>query len=216
MKVWFLLFVFPLYMYSQDLSYFYSDGNQNLWTIEHLNIIYKPITKAQSSSGMYSGGTPFTDVLTQEQYTELIKLLQIGIDAKSSQIEQRNMGSAMIIQQEKGEKEKKYILAMNAPEKKAIDVWFKAFIEHRIPCQIIQYRNPNTMKKTSSKDVVEEKYCLLSLCDLDPKYKARTTTSFLWNKVKVNRMFDVIKVFENLEEAQQYSKTHEIVMVENP
>lgn len=77
----------------------YIDGNNNTYEIgERLD--YVPITPAQSSSGMYSGGAPMTVALDAESRAELLELLErIAADTENL-LDDRPKGSGTVIRGE--------------------------------------------------------------------------------------------------------------------
>ena len=94
----------------------YNDGNNNVWEIDYAAIQYKPVTKQESSSGLYSGGKNRNIVISPEQYSELQELAQAALNDKSAHIDNRKMGSALLIFEGRG-----LILDMNASKKKSLD-----------------------------------------------------------------------------------------------
>jgi hypothetical protein len=58
---------------SMNLKYY--DGSGNRYEIDAAKLItFKPITPKQSSSGMYSGGQPWSRTLDDDEYTQLVAL----------------------------------------------------------------------------------------------------------------------------------------------
>ena len=98
----------------------YNDGNNNVWEIDYAAIQYKPVTKQESSSGLYSGGKNRNIVISPEQYSELQELAQAALNDKSAHIGKRQMGSALLIFEEG-----QLILGMNANIKNKIEEFLR-------------------------------------------------------------------------------------------
>lgn len=77
----------------------YIDGNNNTYEIgERLD--YVPITPAQSSSGMYSGGEPKSVVLDAERRAEILALLERIEADRDNVLAQRPKGCGTVIRGE--------------------------------------------------------------------------------------------------------------------
>jgi hypothetical protein len=74
----------------------YIDGNNNTYEIGE-RLEYIPITKAQSSSGMYSGGDPKSVPLDAEQRAALIALLDQIVGDTPNVIADRPKGCGTVI-----------------------------------------------------------------------------------------------------------------------
>ena len=98
----------------------YNDGNNNVWEIDYAAIQYKPVTKQESSSGLYSGGKNRNIVISPEQYSELQELAQAALNDKSAHIGKRQIGSALLIFEES-----QLILGMNADIKNKIEEFLR-------------------------------------------------------------------------------------------
>lgn len=83
-------------LFSQT-NYEYIDGNNNIYIITELLITYKPVTKAESSSGNYSGGKPKEIEITSEEFKKLEKLFSRALSAKKEQRTNRIMQSGMLV-----------------------------------------------------------------------------------------------------------------------
>mgnify|MGYP005854571543 CR=1 FL=1 len=106
--------------------YTYTDGNNNRWEIGKDSITYKPITAAQSSSGIYSGGAPRSIAISEDAFVEGETLLQAALFAEKGHSAQRSMGTAVLTQYLQDKKLRQVILEMHSPEKEAIEAWLKA------------------------------------------------------------------------------------------
>jgi hypothetical protein len=98
----------------------YNDGNNNVWEIDYAAIQYKPVTKQESSSGLYSGGKNRNIIISPEQYSELQELAQAALNDKSGHIGKRQMGSALL-----NFEEGQLILDMNANIKNKIEEFLR-------------------------------------------------------------------------------------------
>ncbi len=94
----------------------YIDGNNNVWEIDYSAIHYKPVTKQESSSGLFSGGKNRNIVISPEQYSELQRLAQAALEDKTAQLDKRQMGSALLIYEEG-----QLILGMDSKVKNSIE-----------------------------------------------------------------------------------------------
>lgn len=109
----------PLHM-----QYRYIDGNNNVWDINKKMIAYKPISRAQSSSGTYSGGEPFQTKITADQYRTIRSLLRNAMSNTAIHLSNRLMGSGTIIELTVEDTQAATCyLPMNSPEKAAIENW---------------------------------------------------------------------------------------------
>lgn len=82
---------------SSQVNYEYADGNNNLYSISESIIKYKPVTKEESSSGVYSGGKPKEKEISSEQYKKLEKLFNEAFSAKKEQQKDREKQCALLI-----------------------------------------------------------------------------------------------------------------------
>jgi len=104
--------------------YKYIDGNNNTYVIQAGSIEYIPITKAQSSSGAYSGGAPAKATITQLQYNGIVTLLDEMIEDMPNRIVDRNMGCGTVV---KGD-ERTYV-QMKSPLKSRLERELRALVE---------------------------------------------------------------------------------------
>ncbi|PSB51717.1 hypothetical protein [Chamaesiphon polymorphus] len=75
-------------------KYQYADGAGNVYTIDLESIEYRPITRAESSSGTYDGGAPKTVKITARQYREVAAMLDRALDLKSIHVGNGKNGRA--------------------------------------------------------------------------------------------------------------------------
>lgn len=97
-------------MLNSDLSYIYADGSGNRYILRQaeasqresidadrrIELAYEPVTPAQSSSGVYSGGTPWTVTLSDEQSAGLARLFEDALHEESAHQENRAMGTGEV------------------------------------------------------------------------------------------------------------------------
>ena len=100
----------------------YIDGNNNIYHISPKLLEYQPITPDQSSSGIYSGGHAVKKHLNNEDYQLLINAVQTALNNHAIHIEQRLMGSAMIVY---NNKKTTVLLKHDAKETQALDLFLK-------------------------------------------------------------------------------------------
>ena len=79
---------------SDKYEYKYFDGAGNLYIIDRQSIDYRPITSAESSSGIYDGGTPRKVKIDDRQYQEIATKLDAVFNLKSIDISNGNLGRA--------------------------------------------------------------------------------------------------------------------------
>ncbi|AFY94274.1 hypothetical protein [Chamaesiphon minutus] len=75
-------------------EYQYADGSGNLYLIDRGSIEYRPITRAESSSGNYDGGAPKTVKITDRQYRQVAAMIDRALDRKSIQVGNGKNGRA--------------------------------------------------------------------------------------------------------------------------
>jgi hypothetical protein len=109
--------------------YHYADGSANVYKIYGDSISYIPVTKAQSSSGEYSGGEPKTIAITSEQKEKLIKLLELALDSTNQQQERREMMTGMLSKSLEEEEIKKVILKSKSALKNQIETYLKDLLD---------------------------------------------------------------------------------------
>jgi hypothetical protein len=116
---------------TQDcVKYVYADGNNNSYIIKKTKLEYKPVTPMESSSGVYSGGTPKTIDLTQAEYNKIIAVFNKAIEDKSMHIDQRIMMSGLIVVETKGQS-KSYILGARSTSKADVEALLKELMEKK-------------------------------------------------------------------------------------
>ncbi|MBA3462362.1 MAG: hypothetical protein H0T46_20540 [Deltaproteobacteria bacterium] len=76
--------------------YAYVDGNNNTYVIRR-RLEYIPITKAQSSSGEYSGGEPKAVEISEAQLAELVALIDRIAADTANVLAERPMGCGTVV-----------------------------------------------------------------------------------------------------------------------
>lgn len=83
-------------MMGQNTGFTFIDGSANCYFISDTQVVYKPVTKLQSSSGEYDGGTPKTVIIDKKTFLKLYKLANEIISDKQIHKVYRNMGDGVI------------------------------------------------------------------------------------------------------------------------
>ncbi len=112
-------------------SYSYADGNGNIYNLDPvaMTIEYDPITLAESSSGMYSGGKYTKKTITATQYDSVALLLGEAELNTSARIKNRIKGSGAVTVIESGAA-RDFILDSNASNKIEIEKLLKDLIKN--------------------------------------------------------------------------------------
>jgi hypothetical protein len=103
----------------------YTDGNGNLYTLYTTKLVYSPIKKEMSSSGYYSGGVAKTVNISNEQFTNIAKIITQAINNTNIHIEQRVMGSGIVTNFIDGAKNRSYKITQKAKEFIVLDAFMK-------------------------------------------------------------------------------------------
>jgi hypothetical protein len=114
-----------LYMDTTQHSYVYADGSNNHYEIggSPCRIKYLPVKPAQSSTGIYDGGTPFTIMIGEKECAALTQLLDKAIADKSiHDAEGRKKGAGWINNMREA-----HSLVPGAPIQKEIEAILLAF-----------------------------------------------------------------------------------------
>ncbi len=81
---------------TQKMKIEYYDGSGNAYSLQAMQLTYKPMTPEMSSSGLYSGGDPAEVVLDTNQIAGLKKLLEHAIHNTNEHSTAREKGTALI------------------------------------------------------------------------------------------------------------------------
>lgn len=125
----------PVQQNKYPSKYEYADGSGNVYIINSKSIEYRPITKAQSSSGNYSGGTPRTVKIDNVQYQTISMMLDRALNLKSIHVGDGKMGRAkgtgIISKQAKNRQVQTQVIAMESPERREIEAFLDRLIGER-------------------------------------------------------------------------------------
>jgi hypothetical protein len=105
----------------------YADGAANLYLLRADSLEYRPVTPAESSTGIYSGGEPKTVPVPPAARAELVALLERAL-AAAQPTPGRAKGTGWVAKGDGPEKQE-VILAMNSPLKAQIEAYLKALID---------------------------------------------------------------------------------------
>lgn len=97
-------------------SFTYVDGNNNTYEITESSLSYDPVKPENSSSGTYSGGTPYSMDLNVGQWESIRSAVERTLKDNDNLVDTRTMGSGMLIIEGS-----KYYLGMNSEGKDDIE-----------------------------------------------------------------------------------------------
>ena len=83
-------------MSGQTTGFTFIDGNANAYVITNTQVVYKPVTKLQSSSGEYSGGKPQTIPIEPYVFFAVQEIANSIVSNTNIHIEDRVKGSGVI------------------------------------------------------------------------------------------------------------------------
>jgi hypothetical protein len=130
---YFILLSWLLMFYNcsnKEIIISYTDGNGNIFNINNSNnktLEFKPIKPQFSSSGIYNGGNYSKNKITDNQYNEIISVINKAIKNKSIHIKKRIKKSGLITV-EKNKIRKTYIINPKAIELHDIEYTFNKII----------------------------------------------------------------------------------------
>lgn len=105
---------------NQSVEYEYADGSGNRYEISAAELKYVPVTPENSSSGIYSGGTPGRVTITPDQFNDIQALLENAISRNEIHVNDRMMMTGMITRNASGEI-RKIIIEAGTNEMKEIE-----------------------------------------------------------------------------------------------
>lgn len=100
----------------------YVDGNNNTYEIGE-QLAYRPITPAESSSGMYSGGAPATVALAPAQRAELTRLCDAIAADTANLLADRPKGSGTVIRDDR-----RFVCRASSPHKAELERALRALL----------------------------------------------------------------------------------------
>ncbi|MDF1694540.1 MAG: hypothetical protein P1U56_01825 [Saprospiraceae bacterium] len=108
------------------MQYNFTDGSGNRYKLQDSELTYSPMTAKNSSSGIYSGGEPFTKTLGKGELIKLIDVYERAFWSEEDQTGQRSMGSGTLIKI-LGEEYQRIYIKMRSPSLKTINAILKTF-----------------------------------------------------------------------------------------
>ena len=103
-----------------NVSVAFYDGSANGYIFSQGTVEYRPVKLQESSSLMYSGGTPFKRPVDGPTYAKIANALNAAIDAKAVHIPNRTMLSG-VIHIKCGDETRDWIIAPRSAELSAIE-----------------------------------------------------------------------------------------------
>lgn len=106
----------------------YSDGSGNFYKITKDSISFKPISREMSSSGLYDGGEPTKNEITQKDFKKVYHEFETIIKNKKVQIPNRIKTSGLLIIKEEGAK-KKVVIIKKSDEQRHLESMLKELLK---------------------------------------------------------------------------------------
>jgi hypothetical protein len=106
---------------SDKYEYRYADGAGNSYIIDRQSIEYRPITRAESNTGMYDGGTPRKVKIDDRQYQELAAKLDTALKLDRNSNLDRSKGTGLILKPDKNGQIQSRVIANNSQERREIE-----------------------------------------------------------------------------------------------
>jgi len=125
----FILSLFLVFKLEAQINYLYSDGNSNSYTVKETQIQYEPVSKEESSSGLYHGGEPKIVIISPYELNKIKILFEEAISDTTSQQLKRSLGSGLLIRYNKTTQEKKVILKYGSGHLLKIDIALKELLK---------------------------------------------------------------------------------------
>jgi hypothetical protein len=112
---------------SKNMILEYSDGNGNYYKITVDSIIYDPITKEMSSSGMYDGGEPVEKSITEKEFLAVKNEFEAIFNKKEIHIQHRMKTSGRLTINE-GQGAEKQIIIKHSEEQEKLEKLLKSLL----------------------------------------------------------------------------------------
>lgn len=77
-------------------TYYYTDQNNNSYSITASEVIYNPVKASESSSGYYDGGEPKRARITSETFHEVSKMAELLLQNSEEFAKRREMRTAIL------------------------------------------------------------------------------------------------------------------------
>jgi hypothetical protein len=104
-----------------EYKYKYADGSGNLYIIGADSIDYRPMTREQSSSGMYDGGNPRKVKLDPRQYQAISVMLDRALSHPDNNRIDRTKGTGVILKPDKDRPIQRRVVSYNSQERQEIE-----------------------------------------------------------------------------------------------
>jgi hypothetical protein len=125
----FVLIFLSLLSCSTDTNlYFYTDQNNNTYTIAPSEIRFDPITPNESSSGVYSGGEKAVIPISINSYKKIVQLTEALQEDTIHHIGQREMRTAILLTEKDGQDVSRFIL-LPSERRTALEKLLKDLVE---------------------------------------------------------------------------------------
>jgi hypothetical protein len=99
------------------MSYTYTDQNNNVYHISASEIRYVPVTAAESSSGVYSGGEKVSVRIQKEDFKQIAELINDLVNNSEGHTSKRTMGTSILnIRSDTGSKQIKLLRSKQRTE----------------------------------------------------------------------------------------------------
>ena len=124
-----ILFASAVANNATDTIYTYYDAARNKYTITGNELEYIPVNARESSSGIYSGGTYASKVLTEKESQELVQLFKAAIANKKAQTN-KNIKPNAAVTISTGNKKINFLLKSKSKFNIAINNFLKQLIKN--------------------------------------------------------------------------------------
>ncbi|MEN8120279.1 MAG: hypothetical protein ABFS35_08030 [Bacteroidota bacterium] len=111
-----------------NMVFEYSDGNGNLYIVTQDSIFFQPVSKQMSSSGLYDGGEPSKNKITQKDFKKVYLEFESIFKNDIIQIPNRIKTSGLLIIREVGTKKKVFIIK-KSDEQRNLESMLKELIK---------------------------------------------------------------------------------------
>ncbi|NOT92036.1 hypothetical protein [Ferruginibacter sp.] len=112
-----------------DTVYTYHDAARNKYVLNGNKLEYTPIKASESSSGIYSGGTYASKVITEKESQELVQLFKAALANKKAQTG-KNIKPNTAVEINVGNKKISFMLKAAAAINISLNNFLKQLIKH--------------------------------------------------------------------------------------
>ncbi|NJO88926.1 MAG: hypothetical protein HC831_08195 [Chloroflexia bacterium] len=112
---------------NNNMTLEYSDGNGNYYKITVDSIIYNPITKEMSSSGLYDGGDPVEKSITKVEFLAIRNEFEAIFNKKEIHIQHRMKTSGRLAVN-KGQSNEKQVIIKRSDEQEKLEKLLKSLL----------------------------------------------------------------------------------------